>query len=268
MKLSNLAFFGLSTTAVASNINVNIQITTCGSYFINLDFECSDSGRVGAGDPNKVCNGDECFLKDCCEFAVPQFTPPKPGSVPQKVPTVIQQVPTPTTVVQKTPPVPQKTPPAPKMKCIDYYDENGRSICTDNGYAHRRNGSIECAGSKCKLDECCKGMNTPPEPKPTKSHKKPIIDRVVVDCANRKRCRITIHGENFDKHHCHVDVYHPTWKQKEPLEILDGTLCREDKIKATISYSIAKEFDELNINVNNPDFPNNWSNPYLIELDD
>eukprot|EP00121_Abeoforma_whisleri_P004993 Awhi_evm1s4513 len=41
--------------------------------------------------------------------------------------------------------------------CVAYFIDNGKSMCTDNGYRHRRNHSTKCSTKgKCEIDDCCK----------------------------------------------------------------------------------------------------------------
>eukprot|EP00121_Abeoforma_whisleri_P009654 Awhi_evm1s8881 len=144
---------------MAAPLTVQVKIDTCGSHFVNLDYECNHAGLVGAKDPNFVCPQSGCTLPLCCKFTVPQLTP-QPQKVPQMIP-VPQQVPQKIPVPQKVPvpqqiPVPQKAPPAPRSHCAEYFDHHGKQICSNNGYAHRRNSSTQCRGAHCKIDECCK----------------------------------------------------------------------------------------------------------------
>eukprot|EP00121_Abeoforma_whisleri_P012489 Awhi_evm1s11529 len=122
MIFSQIVIASMIALYSAAPISVSVSISTCGSYFTNLDYECQHAGLMGAKDPNMVCPQKGCELGFCCKYAVPQLTPPKPGQAPgqktpplpvqQKTPPVPQKIP-PLPVQQKTPPVPQKVPPLP-----------------------------------------------------------------------------------------------------------------------------------------------------------
>eukprot|EP00121_Abeoforma_whisleri_P016325 Awhi_evm1s14985 len=113
-----------STPQRTPTIKPQVSSETCGSHFTSLDFECKQAGLIKGGDANKVCIGKACALSNCCQYSTPQKTPPNP--------------------------TPKRT------TCLNYYDDHGRSVCTRNGYRHRRNGSITCSGHTCTLSECCK----------------------------------------------------------------------------------------------------------------
>eukprot|EP00121_Abeoforma_whisleri_P004117 Awhi_evm1s3716 len=44
-----------ATCALSAPLSVTVKVNTCSSYFINLEYECSQAGLVGAKDPNLVC---------------------------------------------------------------------------------------------------------------------------------------------------------------------------------------------------------------------
>eukprot|EP00121_Abeoforma_whisleri_P000995 Awhi_evm1s887 len=90
----------------AAPISVTESISTCGSHFTNLDYECQRAAPV--------------MHQNTPPLSVQQKTPPIPQKIPplpvqQKTPPVPQKVP-PLPVQQKIPPLPvqQKTPPVPK----------------------------------------------------------------------------------------------------------------------------------------------------------
>eukprot|EP00121_Abeoforma_whisleri_P015968 Awhi_evm2s14678 len=243
MKISNstVIVFGLTVLALnsdhvsATTKDVDSSNLTCKDYFDDVGNDvCAEKGFSGTASPFKRCSNKNgrghCNVKKCCV----------------------------------------------KLSCEDYFSVVGPC-------AHSADSEKPCKGY-CSEKQCCggghNGRNRENKKKNGKGRtggnelskvkdgpKVPTINSFYSDCADIKDCNVVLKGKRFEKV-CTVSIFDYDWNFKAPLQVLKDVDCSENKIKGIkVMKSIAESHSRVNMVVNNVEYEDSWSDPYVIVLD-
>eukprot|EP00121_Abeoforma_whisleri_P014969 Awhi_evm1s13802 len=96
--------------------------------------------------------------------------------------------------------------------------------------------------------------------------KVPTITSYNSDCPNSEDCQIVLKGKNFEEA-CTVSIFDYDWNSEDPLQVIDDADCSENKVRdIKVKKSIAKNYNRVNMVVNNVEYQDSWSDPYIVYL--
>eukprot|EP00121_Abeoforma_whisleri_P006617 Awhi_evm1s6022 len=252
MIFSQLLVASVIALSTAAPLSVTVSITTCGSYFINLDYECRNAGLVGARDANAVCPSQDCELGFCCKYSVPQLTPPKPQSIPQPLPQP--------QVVTANPP---KTftgfsPYYPPTNCRQFLKDHPSNFCNSLGFKDLI-GKLPSCKNGCTYKKCCgRPIYSDQDFKNNEELKnKGRIVKIDSDCQSPNRCFVTIKGYNFERD-CSISIHMPN---NGNTIYHERTECNREKVRFKLHSDVARKYGEILINIHNVK-SDNWSNTF------